>query len=343
MSQMPMLLALAAMPAATPDIALPAGIIQAASGEGVPSLRLEPGQAEVLILPVDIRRVAVTLPGVADVTLAGRRELLVQARGEGRTSLWIWHRGGRERREVVVASKPSLSGRVEVHVQVLETRLTDRQEAGVTWGSLVQGPDAQVRYEPGQMTFGEAVPGALRPAGFGLVDRIAANAKAMLRDGRARLLADPRLVADSGSEATFLVGGEVPVPVAQQFGNTTMTWREYGIRLAVAPKVLPDRRIRLKVAPEVSNLDQAHGLRLGTLDLPGLGSRKASTEVTLASGQALIMSGLIQEGEDEVVDRVPLLGDLPLLGALFRHRRTERQRTELTIVVTPRLLEIEQP
>jgi hypothetical protein len=111
-------------------------------------------------------------------------------------------------------------------------------------------------------------------------------------------------------------------------GNAA-TWREYGIRLAVAPKV--------------SNLDQAHGLRLGTLDLPGLGSRKASTEVTLESGQALVMSGLIQEGEDEVVDRVPLLGDLPFVGALFRHRRSERQRTELTIVVTPRVLEIEQP
>jgi Flp pilus assembly secretin CpaC len=222
MSQMAVLLALAAVPAATPDTALPAGVVPASPAEGVPVLRLEPGQAEVLILPLDIRRVAVTLPGVADVTLAGRRELLVQARGEGRTSLWVWHRGDRERREVVVAPSPSLFGRVKVHVQVLETRLTDRQEAGVTWGSPEQGPDAQVRYETGQMTFGETAPGALRPAGFGLVDRIAANARAMLRYGRARLLADPRLVADSGSEATFLVGGEVPVPVAQQFGNTTI-------------------------------------------------------------------------------------------------------------------------
>ncbi|MEB3237784.1 MAG: pilus assembly protein N-terminal domain-containing protein [Candidatus Sericytochromatia bacterium] len=306
-------------------------------------LRLEPGQAEVLVLPVDLRRVAVTLPGVADVTLVGRREVLVQARGEGQTSLWLWHRSGRERREVVVAARPNRSGRVEVHVQVLETRISDRQEAGVTWGSLIQGPDAQVRYEPGQATFGESTPGSSRSLGLGMVDRIAAHARAMVRDGKARLLADPRLVADSGSEATFLVGGEVPVPVAQQFGNTTMTWREYGIRLAVAPRILPDGRIRLKVAPEVSNLDQAHGLRLGTLDLPGLGSRKASTEVTLASGQALVLGGLIQEGEDEVVDRVPFLGDLPVVGALFRHRRTERQRTELTIVVTPRLVEADQP
>ncbi|MEB3298191.1 MAG: pilus assembly protein N-terminal domain-containing protein [Candidatus Sericytochromatia bacterium] len=327
------------MPLSSP--ATPPALVEPGPSEGQ-SFRLEIGQAEVLTLPTELRRVAVALPGVADVTITGKRELLLQARGEGRTTLWIWHRGGRERREIVVGGLAAVPNRVEVHVQVLETRLTDRSDLGISWGALVRAPDGQGRYEAGVLTFAEtpgSLPGTANLLGFGPVDRLAAHARGLLRDGRARLLADPRLVADSGSEATFLVGGEVPVPVAQQFGNTTMTWREYGIRLAVAPKVLPDRRIRLKVSPEVSNLDQAHGLRLGTLDLPGLGTRKASTEVTLAPGQGLVIGGLLQEGEDEVVDRLPFLGDLPVVGSLFRSRRTERQRTELTIVVTPRLLE----
>jgi pilus assembly protein CpaC len=159
-----------------------------------------------------------------------------------------------------------------------------------------------------------------------------------------RLLAEPNLVAVSGESATFLVGGEFPIPIVQGSvvgGGSTITieYKEYGIRLNFRPEVLGDGRIRLEVAPEVSELSQIGALNQNGFTIPSLVTRRSSTTVELSSGQSFATAGLLRSLEQGSVARVPLLGDLPVFGALFRSVRYEQAQTELVIMVTADLVE----
>lgn len=157
-----------------------------------------------------------------------------------------------------------------------------------------------------------------------------------------RMLAEPNLIALSGQEANFLAGGEFPVPVTQGGGtggvSVTIEYREFGVRLKFVPVILGDGRIRLKVAPEVSDLDFTTAVRLNGYVIPGLTSRKVETSVELAEGQTFAIAGLLNNSMVSNKDVTPLLGDLPVVGALFRSVRYQRKETELVVLVTPRLV-----
>jgi pilus assembly protein CpaC len=159
-----------------------------------------------------------------------------------------------------------------------------------------------------------------------------------------RLLAEPNLVAVSGESATFLVGGEFPIPIVQGSvvgGGSTITieYKEFGIRLNFRPEVLGDGRIRLEVAPEVSELSQIGALNQNGFTIPSLVTRRSSTTVELNSGQSFATAGLLRTLEQGTVARVPVLGDIPVFGALFRSVRYEQAQTELVIMVTANLVE----
>jgi pilus assembly protein CpaC len=159
-----------------------------------------------------------------------------------------------------------------------------------------------------------------------------------------RLLAEPNLVAVSGEEATFLVGGEFPIPVVQGSalgGGQTVTiqFKEFGVRLTFRPEVLGDGRIRLEVAPEVSEVSQIGALNQGGFTVPSVVVRRSSTTVELGSGQSFAMAGLLRSNEQARISRVPFLGDLPVLGVLFRSVRYEEEQTELVVMVTAELVE----
>jgi len=159
-----------------------------------------------------------------------------------------------------------------------------------------------------------------------------------------RLLAEPNLVAVSGESATFLVGGEFPIPIVQGSvvgGGSTITieYKEFGIRLNFRPEVLGDGRIRLEVAPEVSELSQIGALNQNGFTIPSLVTRRSSTTVELSSGQSFATAGLLRSLEQATVARVPVLGDIPVFGALFRSVRYEQAQTELVIMVTANLVE----
>lgn len=165
---------------------------------------------------------------------------------------------------------------------------------------------------------------------------------ALNENGLVRILAEPNLVAISGRTASFLAGGEFPVPVPQSgtgAGTTiTIEYREFGARLAFTPVVLSNQTIRLNVAPEVSALDFANGVTLEGFRIPGLTSRRAETTVEIGSGQTLMIAGLLQEEIRATASRLPGLGDLPVLGALFRSVDYRKNLTELAILVTPEIV-----
>lgn len=156
-----------------------------------------------------------------------------------------------------------------------------------------------------------------------------------------RILAEPTLIALSGEEASFLAGGEFPIPIVQGQGDNSITieYREFGIRLRFRPTVLGDGRIRLFVAPEVSELSDIGGISIAGTAVPSVLIRKAETTLELRSGQTFAMAGLIRRKNTATRSRIPGMGDLPILGALFRSARYKREETELVVLVTATLIE----
>jgi len=165
---------------------------------------------------------------------------------------------------------------------------------------------------------------------------------ALRRNNLMRMLAEPNLIAISGQEATFLAGGEFPVPVPQSSssGGTTITieYKEFGVKLKFTPVVLGNGKIRLKATPEVSDLDFSSGVINQGFRIPTVNKRTVSTTIELAEGQTFALAGLLNTQVTSSKDVTPLLGDLPIIGALFNSVRYERKETELVVLVTPRLV-----
>jgi pilus assembly protein CpaC len=157
-------------------------------------------------------------------------------------------------------------------------------------------------------------------------------------DGLVTTLAEPNLTALSGETASFLAGGEYPIPVAQQQGAISIEYKSYGVGLAFTPIVLADGRISMRVRPEVSELSSEGSVKMNDTIVPALVTRRAETTVELGSGQSFMIAGLMKNSNANNVDKAPFLGDLPILGALFRSTKYKRSETELVIIVTPYLV-----
>jgi pilus assembly protein CpaC len=170
--------------------------------------------------------------------------------------------------------------------------------------------------------------------------------QALIENSAMRLLANPTLVALSGEQASFLVGGEYPIPVVQGSGGgagggnaVTIQYKEYGIRLTFQPTVLGDGSIRLTAAPEVSSLSSTGAVTLQGFSIPALLTRRTETTLELKNGQTFAMAGLLQHENQANNARIPGLGDLPILGPLFRSVRYQKRETELVVLVTASLVE----
>jgi pilus assembly protein CpaC len=169
---------------------------------------------------------------------------------------------------------------------------------------------------------------------------------AQITKGNIKSLAEPNLLTLPGKEATFLAGGEFPYPVVQggaggaggNAGAVTIEFKEFGVKLKFTPTIMRNGGIRLKVAPEVSTLDFANGLQFQGYVIPILLSRKAEAEVELMEGQYLALAGLLDSRTEEAVSKIPLLGDIPIIGELFKSRQKRQEQTELLVLITPQLV-----
>ncbi|HEU0067150.1 MAG TPA: type II and III secretion system protein family protein [Sphingomonas sp.] len=156
--------------------------------------------------------------------------------------------------------------------------------------------------------------------------------------GQVSTLANPNLTALSGETASFLAGGEIPIPLATGLGAVSVEFKQYGVSLTYTPTVLSDGRISLRVRPEVSQLTSAGAVQVGGTTIPALTTRRAETTLELGSGQSMMIGGLLSNSRDNSVDKTPGLGDMPVLGALFRSNGWKRNETELVIIITPYLV-----
>lgn len=258
---------------------------------------------------------------------------------------------GREGQLADVSTVAS-SGVVQVEVKVVEFNKTVLREIGMNFANQNNG------FSYGVVRPGGLVPGITPPVGsvttdtdanplssaFGLVFKSlthgwAANIDLLQSNGMARVLAEPTLVALSGQSASFLAGGELPILEPQGLGTTTVTFKPFGIGLTVTPTVLSPDRIALKVAPEASDLNYAAGIAYNGVQIPSITTRRADTTVELGDGETFVIGGLVSSSVSSNVDKVPLLGDLPIIGSFFRSLNYKKEEKELVIIVTPRLVQ----
>jgi pilus assembly protein CpaC len=202
--------------------------------------------------------------------------------------------------------------------------------------------DLGVQYGGGDVTNGLTTPGVFN---FGYVTNgnlalqlLTARLHLLETRNAAKTLANPRLVVLEGQTSKLLVGGEVPIPLAGPLGVPTLVFKEFGIRLEFKPVVQPDEPIRLDLVTEVSSLDFSNAVTVGGFSVPTIKTRRVQTVVSMRPGEYLAIGGLIQREDTKVVSKIPLLGDIPILGWLFRSESFNKGETELVIFVTPSLV-----
>ena len=277
---------------------------------------------------------------------------MVSGKAPGMTTLVVYGEGGRFSVYDIDVFVPNHDKQVLLHVHIAEVTEEAKRELG--WDFYATGTKDGFHAAGGIIT-GKVTPLPIPPLAIGPVTDGVFNFtnkpgdfnfltawKALEDKGQVRVLANPTLVASSGDTASFLAGGEIPVPVATAAGTggTTVTieWKEFGIRVNFRPEVKDDGSIELSVAPEVSQLDYNNAVKLSDTVIPALVTRRTSTTVDLRPGEHLVIGGLKQTSKVKVVKKIPLLGDVPLLGFFLSSSRTDNVESELMVVVSPEIL-----
>lgn len=239
---------------------------------------------------------------------------------------------------VINALQVASPQQVFLEVRMIEASRDAGKSLGISIAGTDRGADGLAR-----VTTGRGLPGDDIPFGSFLASLVRDGLNvdllvdALEERGLARNLAEPTLAALSGETASFLAGGEVPIPVAEQDGEVTIEFKEFGVRLSFTPVVLNNGLINLTLEPEVSQVDFSNTFDTGLVELPSFTTRRASTTIELHDGQSFAIAGLLQRNNTRRQQQVPWLGEVPILGALFRSAAYQKDETDLVIIVTPRL------
>jgi len=248
----------------------------------------------------------------------------------------------------MLTSPVSAATQVQLQVRVAEVNRNKLRDYGTSF--LTNGQTGgYANSGGGPSAISDSVIGSasalLQPALNVLLFNSSLNTAAMLRvlrqEGAFRELAEPNLIAMNGQQASFLAGGEFPVPILQMSGSSngiTIMWKEYGIRLNFKPVIIDEDHIRLELEPEVSTIDFANGVRFNGFVVPALRTRRAKTGVELRDGQSFALAGLLDNSESKTLSRIPIVSDIPVIGALFKSKSFEKKETELMFIVTAHMV-----
>lgn len=241
------------------------------------------------------------------------------------------------------------SSQVNLRVRVAEVSRDVEKRFGFNWDALFNNGKLAVGLLTGRApvtSFGNFVrdpsTNQLDSLGIGYQNgsmNISTLIDALQAEGLVSILSEPNLTTTSGEPASFLAGGEFPVPISQSLQQVTVEWKRFGVSVEFTPTVLDANRISVKVSPEVSELSSSGSVTLNNITIPALTVRRAQTTVELASGQSFAIAGLFQNNVQNEVEQMPWLADLPVLGALFRSTHFQRHESELVIIVTPYIVQ----
>jgi pilus assembly protein CpaC len=348
-----------------PAIASPADDVSHGAGGGLPddAITLRFGTSRLFKFEHRIRRISIADSEVADVEVIDPHQLMLIGLKPGFTTLAVWNDQGRYTDcQVRVAQ----SGREQVmlNVTVAELDRTKIENQGIDLSAALTHYGVSLVGLPGQvastysnastLTSGSTVGGVLGSGGTLIPLLLSSNLTYALAaqnsniqtqsffrflesNSLARILAQPQLVANSGEEAKFLSGGEIPIVIAQAL-TTSIVFKQFGTSVTFVPTVIGKRDLELVVKPEVSKPDPADGVSLFGFTVPAFLTQRAETVVQMRDNQTLIIAGLIERDRSATVNKVPYLGDLPYLGALFRNTTFQDEKTELVMSVTPTIV-----
>lgn len=237
---------------------------------------------------------------------------------------------------------------VLLDVQIMEFKRDALEEIGIRWDSVIDGPfggllrdfttNPYYRVLPENSSFDRLDNLPVRVDGsqgyFGIATTIGSKINLLMNQGKAFVLASPQLSTRSGGKANFLVGGEVPIPISSLFGQTQVEFKEYGIKLDIEPVVNENGEILTGLLAEISRVDPSVSVE----GIPGFITRRTQSEINVRDGQTIVVSGLINSEAAKAADKFPFLGDIPILGRLFRSDEFRSNRTDLVIFVTPRVI-----
>ncbi|HYH04983.1 MAG TPA: pilus assembly protein N-terminal domain-containing protein [Bacillota bacterium] len=223
---------------------------------------------------------------------------------------------------------------VLLSIIVTEIKKENQNKYGFRWGSWVQTKDG--------LTFMESQTALIENSDHSIVRfpdnwQLGSMIDMMAKNGDAKILAVPSILTLNNQEATFLAGGEIPIPISDG-EKVEVQWKEYGVKLKVKPSIAKDRTVSLMVSPEVSTLDWANAISLNGYKLPAIATRRTSTSLQVKPGTTIAIGGLLKREDAKTVFKLPILGDLPIVGALFRSKEFQKGDTELLFFVTPTLV-----
>ncbi len=305
------------------------------------------GQSEVLSFAAPIKRISIANPDVADATVVTPSQVLINGKLAGATSLVVWDENEVFAIYRVEVGEERLPQQILLKVRFTEINDNALKELGLDfWKKNIDlgGKKADLGLFSGKVN---------TPSDpLGLADAVdiffsipeldfSTIMRALEEKSLLTVLAKPNLCAVNGAEASFLAGGEFPVPIVSGAAGTqsvTIQFKEFGVRLRFLPRIIDSTRINLKIAAEVSSLDFDNGITLSGFNVPALSARKAETTVEMEQGRFLAIGGLLSREMARHVSQIPLLGSIPVLGQLFKSTRFQHKESELLIVVTPEIV-----
>ena len=285
-----------------------------------------------------VKRVAIANPAIADVLVVSDSEVLLVGKAPGVTSMQVWTDRVPMNYSVAVFGPEIATGKqIKIEAKIVEINRSKIKNLGVKWGNDLTNP--------GTFTFGQGIRNdelSSYWSGLGSYQEITGKIDALITDGLAKVLSQPNVIALSGYKASILVGGQMPVPTSNNNGQISVEWKDFGIKLEILPNVNNDGIISTKVNAEVSAIDwnSAHKIAISdNTSIPPLTTRKAESTVALSSGQTMAIGGLIANEMTKDVQKIPFLGDIPVLGQLFRSTSFSKNETELLIFVTTSIVD----
>jgi pilus assembly protein CpaC len=304
---------------------------------------------------VAVTKVSIANPEVADVAVISETEVVINSLKAGETDAILWLADGTRTHYRIQVHSPSDRKQIALAVKFAEVRRDALKQLGVSgfWSDQRTRAGSGIFNSNSQF---DPQGGIVIPASSQFVtllsdlgtNNVLAFLDAQEQTGRAHILAEPNILAGNKDTATFLSGGELPIPVVQGVGGNTgnqvtVQYREFGIRLRFSGEIISDSLIKLTVIPEVSSLDFANAITLQGFRIPALRTRRVSSTLDVKRDQSLIISGMFDDEYDYVKTGVPLLKDIPLLGHLFSSTRLQRNEAELLVVVVPVIIDPMHP
>ncbi|MFN8579218.1 MAG: pilus assembly protein N-terminal domain-containing protein [Candidatus Sericytochromatia bacterium] len=298
-----------------------------------PDISIPLGQVAPFQVPEGVTVMVIGDPAIAEAVVppGQNKTALIYTKAPGTTNILVWtEKGGQPNNFILEVQDTKRAEQIVTKVKVMEVFAGDDGKLGMDWQDFV--------------TFREAPMSA--PFKFGLPLRTAsleAKLDTLVNERKGKLLAQPTLVSLSGKEARFLSGGEYPV-IFYERDRVNIQWKEYGIKLDIKARVEGNDSIVVTLKPEVSSIDRANSVTItsspttGSAVIPAFNSRKAETTLVLRDNESIVIAGLLSNTQEYVDSKIPFLGDIPVVGFLFKSREFRNARTELVFLVTPSIL-----